>query len=66
MGAVVVLAVIGVIFLIVVGAVCGVRKRRQNTVNKPAHGTFGECSVNKGLIFLPKIRPISHVHTFPS
>ena len=37
MGAVVVLAIIGVIFLIVVGAVCGVRKRRQSTVNKPAH-----------------------------
>ena len=44
-GAVVVLAVIGVIFLIVVGAVCGVRKRRQHTVNKPAHGTFGEWFV---------------------
>ena len=37
-GAVFVLAVIGVIFLIVVGAACGVRKRRQSTVNKPAHG----------------------------
>ena len=42
MGAVVVLAVIGVVFLIVVGAVCSVRKRRQSTVNKPAHNTFGE------------------------
>ena len=47
-GGVVVLSVIGVIFLIVVGAVCGVRKRRQNTVNKPAHGTFGECSSYHG------------------
>ena len=45
MGGVVVLTVIGVIFLIVVGAVCGVRKRRQHTVNKPAHGTFGEWFV---------------------
>ena len=42
MGAVVVLAIMGVVFLIV-GVVCVVRKRRQHTVNKPA--TFGEWFV---------------------
>ena len=45
MGAVVVLAIMGVVFLIVVGAVCSVRKRRQSTVNKPTHNTFGEWFV---------------------
>ena len=45
MGAVVVLAIMGVVFLIVVGAVCSVRKRRKGTVNKPTHNTFGEWFV---------------------